>query len=87
MYVCVYAYVCACLSRIEPDALRRTVGCTAFIIGSLERSIPDVLGRRLRFAQPAVEGEYVPLLNTKYKPDVIETDRDIEVGICMDRKH
>jgi len=51
------------------------------------RAIPDVLGSRLRFAQPAVEGECAPLLTYKYKPDVIETDRDIEVRNRMDKKH
>jgi len=46
--------------------------------------IPDVLGRRLSEVKPAVEGECAPLLTTKYEPDVIETDRDIEVGNRMD---
>jgi len=50
-------------------------------------AIPDVLGRRLNKAKPAVEGECAPLLTTKYEPDVIETGRDIEVGNRMDRKH
>jgi len=50
------------------------------------RAIPDVLGRRLSVAKPAVEGECAPLLTTKYESDVIETDRDIEVGNRMDRK-
>jgi len=49
------------------------------------RAIPDVLGRRLRFAQPAVEGECAPLLTTKYELDMIETDPDIEVGNRMDK--
>jgi len=49
--------------------------------------IPDVLGRRLSETKPAVEGECAPLLITKYEPDVIETDLDIEVGYRMDRKH
>jgi len=32
------------------------------------------------FAQPAEEGGCAPLLTTKYEPDVVKTDRDIEVG-------
>jgi len=38
------------------------------------RTIPDVLGRQLSEAKPAVEGECALLLTTIYKPDVIETD-------------
>jgi len=50
------------------------------------RAIPDVFSRQLSKAKPAVEGKCAPLLTTKYKSDVIETDRDIEVGNCMDKK-
>jgi len=44
------------------------------------RAIPDVFGRRLRFALPAEEGGCAPLLATKYEPNVIKTDRVIEDG-------
>jgi len=37
--------------------------------------------------KPAVEGECAPLLTTKYEPDLIETDGDIEVGNRKDKKH
>jgi len=50
-------------------------------------ALPDILGCRLSEAKPAVEGECAPLLNTKYEPNMIETDRDIEVGNRMDKKH
>jgi len=49
-------------------------------------AVPDVLGRWLSAAKPAVEGECAPLLTTKYEPDVIESDRDIEVGNRIDKK-
>jgi len=32
------------------------------------------------------EGRCTPLLTTKYEPDVVKTDRDIEVGNRMDKK-
>jgi len=51
------------------------------------RAIPDVLGHRLSEANPAVKGEYAPLLTTKYESDMIATDPDIEVGNRMDKKH
>jgi len=35
---------------------------------------------RLSEAKLAEEGEFAPLLTTKYEPDVVKTDRDIEVG-------
>jgi len=54
---------------------------------NIDQLVPDVLGRQLRFAQPAVEGECAPLLTNKYEPDMIETDRDIEVGNRIDKQH
>jgi len=51
------------------------------------RAILDVLGRRLSKAKPVEEGECAPLLITIYEPDTIESDRDIEVGNRMHKKH
>jgi len=53
----------------------------------LWRAIPYVPGRRLSEAKPAVEGGCTPLLAAKYEPDMVKTDRDIEVGNCMEIKH
>jgi len=45
-------------------------------------AIPDVSGRRL---SEAGRGRgCTPLLTTKYEPDMVKTDRDIEVGNSMD---
>jgi len=51
------------------------------------RAIPDVLGRGLSEAKPAEEGGCTPLLGTKYEPDMVIKDRDIEVGNRMENKH
>jgi len=51
-----------------------------YFFSKLWRAIPDVLGRRLSEAKLAEEGECAPLITTKYEPDLVKTDRDIEVG-------
>jgi len=35
------------------------------------------------YSQNGMSGESAPLLATKYEPDVIKTDQDIDVGNCM----
>jgi len=44
------------------------------------RDIPDVQGRWLSEAKPTEEGGCALSPSIKYKPGMVKTDRDIEVG-------
>jgi len=50
-----------------------------YLFSKLWRAIPDVPGRRLSKRKQYKEGGCALLLSTKYEPDVVKTDRDIDV--------
>jgi len=55
-------------------------------IGDANRRTATVPGRRLSEVKLAEEGGCATLPTTKYEPDMVKTDRDIEVGNRM-KKH